>query len=61
MWTTTVTTNIHVVWLGVAHVEQELPADCCDLQDWVDDDDDDDDVAWIKCLYKRFSHCFRYR
>ena len=33
------------MWLvpgaGVAHVEQELAADGCDLQDGGDDDDDD--------------------
>ena len=28
---------------GVAHAEQELAADWCDLQDGVDDDDDEDD------------------
>ena len=29
---------------GVAHVEQELAADLCDLQDGVDEDEDDDVV-----------------
>ena len=34
---------------GVAHVEEELAADWCDLQDGVDDDDDEDDAV-VPCM-----------